>query len=248
MIRENLELVSTDPPLKTILVTSFDKGVGKSSISTNLSIIMAQKDRDVILLDADLRNSSVHDLLSLQCGPGLSDILEDGRGISATLQSYKSIKGGVLTAGTPPENPAELLGSPKMDWVLDALKKASDVVIIDAPPLYVSESLALSHKVDGVLLVVQLGSTSRKLIKRTMEQINWAGARVIGVVLNRMPGAGDAYYGADLYSSYVNKDTRSRWPWKKTGRLMNKPGADKSGGSKGQGTTSTSFKDIGERA
>ena len=247
MLRENLESISTDPTLKTILVTSCNKGVGKSSISTNLAIIMAQKDREVVLLDADLRNSSVHELLKLPNVPGLSEILEGGRETSAALQPFKSMKVSVLTAGTPPENPAELLGSPKMDEVLETLREKSDAVIIDAPPLYVSDALALSHRVDGVLLVVHLGSTSRKLVRRTMEQINWAGARVIGVVLNRTPGAGDVYYGVDLYSSYGGKDTNGSWrPEKIFGfRSVKKLGAGRTNGTKGQGSSSTSLKDIG---
>jgi len=201
MLRANLELISTDQPLKTILVTSCDKGVGKSTLSTNLAIIMAHSDRETILLDADLRNSSVHTLMGLPNELGLSDILRHEMDIVEALQWSEGVKGSVITGGAPPFNPSELLGSAKMDRILGRLKGISDVVIIDAPPLFVSDALVLSAKVDGVLLVVRLGHTRRKHVRSTLQQLERAGARVLGVVLNGVADRGDEYYGTYLYKN-----------------------------------------------
>ena len=212
LLRANLELISVDQPLKTIMIISCDKGVGKSLISTNLAIIMAQSDREIILLDADLRNSSIHKLMSLQNDLGLSDILSNDMKISDALRTYDGVKGSVITGGTSPPNPSELLGSKKMDQILAELKEISDVVIIDAPPLIVSDALVLSAKVDGVLLVVRLGHTRKKQVKTTMEQLNRAEASVIGVVLNGVIDRGVEYDSADLYSSDEGVEADGRLP------------------------------------
>jgi non-specific protein-tyrosine kinase len=201
LLRANLELISTDQPLKTILITSCDKGVGKSSVSTNLAITMAQSDQEIILLDANLRNSSIHNLMGLQNELGLSDILSKDMKISEALRTDNGVKGGVITGGASPSNPSELLGSKKMDQILAELKEISDVVIIDAPPLIVSDAVVLSAKVDGVLLVIRLGNTRKKQVKKTMQQLNRAEVRVIGVVLTGVTDRGVEYYGADLNSS-----------------------------------------------
>jgi capsular exopolysaccharide synthesis family protein len=203
-------LISDDQTLKTIMVTSSDKGVGKSSVSTNLAIVMAQSDREIILMDANLRNSSIHNLMNLQNEVGLSDILSNEVKISDALHTGNGVKSSVITGGSTPANPSDLLGSKKMDHVLAELKEISDVVIIDAPPLIVSDALVLSAKVDGILLVIRLGYTSKKQVKKTMEQLDRGEVRVLGVVLTGATGRDVEQYGPDLNSTdeRVNSDGR----------------------------------------
>jgi capsular exopolysaccharide synthesis family protein len=198
LLRANLDLIRADQPFKTIMVTSCDKGLGKSSISANLATVMAQGERKVLLVDADLRNSNIHNLLDLPNELGLSDVLQKDVNVFEALQKYDGGKSEVITGGTPPFYPSELLGSMKMNRILSELRDASDVVIIDAPPLFVSDAVILSSKVDGILMVAQLGSTRRKRFKATLEQLARTGARVVGIVLI---GAGDrsiAEYGPYL--------------------------------------------------
>ncbi|MEJ2601294.1 MAG: polysaccharide biosynthesis tyrosine autokinase [Anaerolineales bacterium] len=199
MLRANLELIDAEQPLKTVLVTSCDNGVGKSMLSTNLAISMAQGDRETILVDADMRNSSVHMLMDLPNDLGLSDLLRNEKDISEALQWPNGQKSGVITGGAPPHDPSELLASKKMDQILKRLEEISDFIIIDAPPMYVSDAIVLSAKVDGVLLVVRPGHTHRKHIEATLKQLERSGTSVLGVILNRVTNKGIEYYNAHQY-------------------------------------------------
>ncbi|HJW91867.1 MAG TPA: polysaccharide biosynthesis tyrosine autokinase [Anaerolineales bacterium] len=189
-LRAHLELVTPDEPLRKILVTSCDKGVGKTSVSANLAIIIGQGEKGVVLVDADLRDSNIHKLMGLPNVVGLSDVVRDGKEIAEAIQELPNGRVRVITGGTPTPagkpSPFEVLGSKKMDKILAYLGKNNDVVILDSPPLIVSDALLLSTKVDGVLLVVQLGKTRRKYIRSMLEQLSRVNANVVGVVLNQM--------------------------------------------------------------
>jgi len=206
-LRANLEFTGVDKPLKTILVTSANTNAGKSSVSVNLAVVFAHGGKEVLLVDADLRRSNIHNLTGLSNEVGLSDILCTGVYLSGALKVWEDEKVGVITAGSIPPNPAELLGSQRMENILDKLKEKADLVIIDSPPLFVSDTLLLAAKVDGVLLVIQPGHTRKKNILAMMEQLKRSRARVIGVVLNRIPSRGTEYYGGYLhYSPYYSDD------------------------------------------
>jgi polysaccharide biosynthesis transport protein len=112
----------------------------------------------------------------------------------------------VLTAGKTPPDPAELLSSQKMDRLLSELEEVADVMIIDGPPFFVADAMILASKVDGILVIVRPSHTRRSLAKACMERIKLAGARVVGVVLNRIPLRGADYYAGKsyLYSYYLN--------------------------------------------
>ena len=105
----------------------------------------------------------------------------------------------MLTSGKTPPDPTELLSSKKMDQLLSKLKEAADVVIIDGPPFIVADAMVLASKVDGVLLVVRPGHTRRSLALGASEQIKLTGAKVVGVVLNRIPLRGADYYAGKSY-------------------------------------------------
>lgn len=204
-LRANLEFVGVDQPLNTILVSSFNAGVGKSSLATNLAIVIAQGEKDVTLVDADLRKSSIHRLAGLPNNVGLSDVFRNGMDVTDVRQIWESERIGVITGGTIPPNPSELLGSKKMDDILARLEEISDVTIIDSPPFVVSDALLLAARVDGVLLVIRPGLTRRKFARTMMEQLHRAGVRVLGVALNRIPSKGAEYYGEYQYfSSYYD--------------------------------------------
>jgi len=206
-LRANLEFLGVDSPLKTILVTSANSGVGKSSLAVNLAVILAHGGKEVFLVDADLRRPSIHTVTDLSNETGLSDLLRDGDDISEALKVWQGEDVRVITAGSTPPNPAELLGSQRMENILAELKEKGDIIIIDSPPFVVSDILLLSAKVDGVLLVIRPGHTRKKHILALMEQLNRARARVIGVVLNRVPHQGTEYYGGyQNYSSYYTNN------------------------------------------
>ena len=135
-LRTNIEISHSHRPLKTILVTSPDIGDGKTSVAANLALSIAQRDKEVVLVDGDLRRPSVHEFFGLDNERGLVDLISDGATISDVLRFKKDRKIAVLTSGDTPPNPTEVLSSKKMDQLLSKLEETADVVIIDGPPFH----------------------------------------------------------------------------------------------------------------
>lgn len=198
-IRTSLEFASVDKPIKTLLITSADQGEGKSSVAANLGVVIAQGEKKVIIMDADMRVPSMHEVLDVPLSPGLSEIFRGKTTLSQAIRRWKDGKIGILTAGSPPPNPAELIASQKMRQILHNLMEASDLVVIDGPPFMVTDASLLGSQVDGVLLVVRPGFTTKGAIENMMEQIERSGARVVGVVLNHIPREIAGYYGSQTH-------------------------------------------------
>ena len=199
-LRTNIELSQVDRPLKTILVTSADIGDGKTSVAANLALSIAQTEKAVVLVDVDLRRPNVHEFFDLPNDRGLVDLFAGRAVISDVLQRKKDKNVTVITSGGTPHNPTELLSSKKMDQLLSQLKETADVVIFDGPPFIVADAMVMTAKVDGVLLVVRPGHTRRSLARGASEQIKLAGAKVVGVILNRIPLRGADYYSGNSYA------------------------------------------------
>ncbi len=210
-LRVNLEFAGVDQPLKTILVSSTDVEVGKTSVAANLAVAMSQAEKDVILLDGDLRRPNVHNFYGFPNNIGLSDVFRGEFSIDQVINNWPGGSVSVIPAGNPPPNPSELLGSRKMSQILEAFERSADIVIIDGPPFIVADAPVLASKVNGVLLIIQLGHTRAPAIKAMMEQINRSGAKVVGVALNRLPAKSVGYYtGNPNYSSYYNDEVENR--------------------------------------
>jgi capsular exopolysaccharide synthesis family protein len=198
-LRTEIDLAEMGQRLKTILITSPDSGDGKTSVAVNLALSIAQRGKKVFLLDADLRKPKIHKLFNLPNDEGLADVVF-ARAVFDWRIGIKEIRQiAVLTAGNTPPDPAELLSSEKMELFLSELEEVADVVIIDGPPLFVPDAMILASKVDGVLLVVRPAHTRQSLAKASMEHIKLVGARVVGVVLNRIPLRGADYYAGRSY-------------------------------------------------
>jgi polysaccharide biosynthesis transport protein len=165
-------------------------------VAANLAAVIAQSNKRVVLLDCDLRRPRVHKQLGMTNNHGLSDIFRGHAEIKDVIRAWKS-NFAVITSGSLPPNPAELLASEKMDEILEMLKAHGDVVIIDSPPFLVTDATLLAAKVDGVVLVVRPGHTEAAPARALGEQMQRAGARVVGVVLNNIPmkGGYGYYYG-----------------------------------------------------
>ena len=211
-LRTNLEFAAVDRPLRTILVTGAEAGDGKTTIATNLAAIFAQGGKRVLLLDADLRRPRVHRFLGIQNRVGLTDLFRDGLSVDSVMHPWADANSKsmfVITTGSLPPNPAELLGSHKMDSILAEVASRVDVVIIDSPPSLVSDAQVLAAKVDCVLLVVQPGKTHSGAARATREQLERAGARVVGAVFNRIPRSHGYYYGGyQYYSPYYSQNNQ----------------------------------------
>ncbi len=185
-LRTNIEFASNETPLKKILVTSADVSDGKTTVATNLAFSIAQEDRKVILLDADMRKPSVHELVGIPITPGLSEVFREKVNMVDTIRSSADKRVALITSGSPPPNPAELLASKKMERVLSSLEEVADYIIIDGPPFLITDAAIIASKVDGILLVIRPGQLREDQARVMLEQVKRSGAKVIGVVFNRI--------------------------------------------------------------
>jgi capsular exopolysaccharide synthesis family protein len=201
-LRTNLEFLSINHPLRTILITGPDSSGGKSTIASNLALMFAKGGKKVILLDADMRRPSLHKLLGTTNDPGISDVCVGRTDLYSALRTWTNLSDQpvdsqkqfsskenellrILPAGTIPPNPAELLSSPRFDQVLAELKEYADLIIIDSPPIFLPDTTTLFPKVDGILMVIQSGRTSKNSILLVKEQIARSHARLLGIAINR---------------------------------------------------------------
>lgn len=206
VLRTNLQFMDVDHPPRTIVVTSPVPGDGKSTVACGLARTLAASGAPVILVDGDLRRSTVAKKMGLPGGAGLSDVLAGRAEVTSLLQRVPDTQNLlVLTAGTVPPNPSEVLGSERMHVLLRDLS-AEATVIIDAPPLLpVTDGAVLAHQADGALLVISLGKTTYDLAEKALETLRNARGRALGIVLNRAPlrGVDASPYASAYYRVYT---------------------------------------------
>jgi capsular exopolysaccharide synthesis family protein len=188
-LRTNLYFSSLDRALETLVVTSAAAGDGKSTTLANLAVIMSQGEKRTILVDADLRKPSLHKLFGVSNNQGLTTMaVEDSALTEPPLVETGLDNLWLLPSGPLPPNPAEILGSRRMEEIIAALKSRADVVLFDAPPaIAVTDAAVLGTKVDGVLLVIRAGKTRREHAQRAKELLERVKVRVVGAVLNNAP-------------------------------------------------------------
>jgi len=205
-LRTNLEFSSIDNSLRIILVTSAGESEGKTTIATNLAIVMAQGGKKVLLLDADMRRPNVHSQFNIPNRVGLSDLIRGKVSIENLARSFEQISNmDVITSGSLPPNPAELLGSQRMKQLFEDFKNLYDVIVVDSPPMLVSDAQILSTIADGLIYVVIPGRTRAVKAVRPLEELRRINARLLGVVMNRIPRNRDYYYGGyNYYSPYTH--------------------------------------------
>jgi capsular exopolysaccharide synthesis family protein len=200
-LRTNLQFVDVDRQPELIVITSPVPNEGKTTTAVNLAASLAEVDISVCLVDGDLRRPSVADALGLVRDAGLTSVLIGQARLEDVLQSAGP-NFSVLTSGPVPPNPSELLASAQMGMMLRDLASRFDLVIVDTPPLLpVTDGAVLASQVDGALLVVRAGKTSRDQVARAAEALRKVGARTLGAVLNMAPSKGpSAYYYSYSYS------------------------------------------------
>jgi succinoglycan biosynthesis transport protein ExoP len=199
-IRTNIEFAGLDKPFRTVVVTSSAPGEGKTVVASNLAVAFAQSGRRTILVDADLRRPGVHEMFSLTNARGLTDMVHsDDTTMKEVIRATEEPNLSIITAGTVPPNPAELLGSGRMAVILDRLRNEAEIVVFDTAPVgAVTDAAILAAKADATLFVVQPLRTTERVVRRGRGALAKVNARVIGAVLNNVPhGFTDAiaYYG-----------------------------------------------------
>lgn len=196
-LRTNLDFAALDQALKTMVVTSAGVGEGKSTTLANLAVVSAQAGRKVVLVDADLRRPTLHQIYGLDNEAGLTTAMMDEAALASPPLQETGVEGlSVLTSGPLPPNPAELMGSRRMEEVIAALAEGADQIFFDTPPVVaVTDAAVLSTKVDGVLLVISAGRTRREYARSAVQRLEQVNARLVGTVLtNVQMGAGFAGY------------------------------------------------------
>jgi non-specific protein-tyrosine kinase len=179
--------------VQTVGITSPGAGEGKSTTIANLGIALAENGRRVVLLDADLRRPSLHELFGLANREGLTNLLVSEH-VPLPLQETGTPGLRLLASGPPPPNPLEVLGSGHLEHVLSQVRAQADLVLVDTPPAAVlADAALLAPRLDGVLLVVSAGHTKRDLAKRAKEQLERTGSNVLGVVLINVRESGKLY-------------------------------------------------------
>lgn len=184
-LRTNLQFTSVDEPLKTILVTSAGPGAGKSITSANLAVVYAQQDKNVLLVDADMRKPTVHYTFRLANLRGLSNVLVNESTLELAVEPTDIDNLHVLSSGPIPPNPSELLASKRMEEVLTIMKQFYDVIIFDTPPtLAVTDAKVLTSIVDGSIMVIRSGQTDIEEAKVAIAMLEDTPAKFLGAVLN----------------------------------------------------------------
>lgn len=195
-LRTNLQFSAIDQTLQTILVTSSGPGEGKSITIANLAVTYAQQSKKVLLIDADMRKPTVHYTFRLENIRGLSNLLIDELNIDDVV-NHSSIENlNVITCGPIPPNPAELLGSKRMERIVEEAKEKYDIILFDTPPvLAVTDAQILTNIVDGALLVIRSGETEHAAALKAKESLDQAKGKLLGIVLNdQQKNQTDNYY------------------------------------------------------
>ncbi|MCX5885185.1 MAG: polysaccharide biosynthesis tyrosine autokinase [Proteobacteria bacterium] len=186
-VRTNLFLNAPDKGYKTYLITSPGRGEGKTLVSANLAIAMTQNSKKVLLIDTNMRMPRLYSLLGVENSPGLSDFLKGKVNLDTILKPTGVESVTIITAGTIPLDPLELLSSESMHRMMEEVKKRFDFIIIDSPGMLVGPDATVTSRLsDGVVFLTQFAKTPRTLAKQAIDQLSNLQAKLLGVVINNI--------------------------------------------------------------
>lgn len=205
-LRTNIQYSSIDKQVKTLVVTSSNAGEGKSTVAGNLAYTFFQNGKRVLIIDCDLRKPSLHRKFNVSNEEGLTDVLI---GTSKLNNVMKKIDDNLylLTTGTLPPNPAEIIGSNTMENFLEQCKINFDYIILDTPPILpVTDSKLLAIKADATVVVVRSEISKSKHVSQAFKELEKVNANIIGTILNDVE-----MYSEKLYYDYSNKSKKSKF-------------------------------------
>jgi capsular exopolysaccharide synthesis family protein len=211
-LRTSVLLSTAGRPPKTLLITSSVPSEGKTTTAINTAISLAQTGAKVLVIDADMRRPRLHSLFDVEKRLGLSSILSSEMTeaeVFSIIEQHEQSGLYLLTAGPIPPNPAELIGSEQMRRLISSLEPSFNHIVIDSPPIAsFTDGVLISSIVDGVLLVVHGGKSTRDVVRRSQQLLHDVGAKIFGVVLNNVHlRPHDYYYYQSYYQqSYYNRD------------------------------------------
>ena len=183
-LRTSIKYASVDKELKTIAITSALDGEGKSSVAANLALSLSEDEKNVLLVDCNLRNPKLHDMFQVGTAMGLTNLLaNECKRDSVTHKINKRLD--FLSAGKITNNAPELLGSKNMDMFLEDIKSQYDYIILDTPSVMsVTDPQILAAKVDGTIIVVKANKSKNAMVVKAYKELEKVKATVIGTVLN----------------------------------------------------------------
>lgn len=210
-IRTNLQFAGAGKQLKTLVFTSAIPGEGKSTTVANLAIAMGQDDKKILLIDCDMRKPVVHRRFGL-LNRGLSNCFAEDLPLKEVIQADVFPNLDVVTSGPVPPNPAELLGSKKMEALLQEAAETYDYVFLDMPPvLAVTDAALMSSRVDGTVIILGSGDISPDEGKQAQSVLEKVHANILGVILNKVPQHHKSgYYYYYYYDENHNKKRKRR--------------------------------------
>lgn len=211
-MRTNLAFARAQQSPQAIVVASPGPADGKSTTAANLAITFAQQGQRTMLIDADLRRAVLDRLFHLERSPGLTEVIVGEAALDDAIHETEVPNLFLLASGRFPPNPAELLGSARMQEILRDAKARFDVVVLDSPPLLaVTDAAVLATMVDGVVLVVRTQRTKRDAVRRAIGHVRSVRGRLLGAVLNDVDMRSGAYYGSygHYYYSYYGREPRA---------------------------------------
>ena len=197
ILRTNLQFSNVDGTLKTVMVTSSVPGEGKSFTSSNLAVAFAQLGMKVLIVDCDMRRGTQHKQFTVSNTNGLSDLLIDSTGDYIKYIKPTSVENlNIVTAGTVPPNPSELLSSKRFENFVVDMRQVFDMIIFDLPPVTVVPDAAIvATKVDKTVIVTRIKVTPMEELEKTKKMLENVGANIAGVVVNGVKTSGKKYYG-----------------------------------------------------
>jgi capsular exopolysaccharide synthesis family protein len=205
-LRTSVLLSTAGGAPKSLLVTSSLPGEGKTTTAVNTAISLVQTGASVVIIDADMRRPRLQTIFEMHEQEGLSSILSSDTTEAEMLELVKTDEAtglNVLTSGPIPPNPAELVGSDQMRRLMTALQSRYNYVVVDSPPISsFTDGVLIATMVDGVLLVVHGGKSSRHIVRRSKQLLSDVGSKVFGVVLNNVNLQSHDYY---YYQSYYGR-------------------------------------------
>jgi capsular exopolysaccharide synthesis family protein len=208
-VRTRLQHAASLDTTRSILVTSPGPGDGKSTIAVNLAAGLALNGRRILLVDSNFRRPELHRIFGIGNEAGFSDVLNDVNAFASAVRETSVPNLSVMASGPKPSNPTELLESQLLlDFIERALEEYDHVIFDSGPMLFVSESVALAPRVDGVVTVVKARTSSRGVLQRMRDGLRAVKAEHLGVVLNGVRSQAGGYYGRSIktYYEYQNTD------------------------------------------
>jgi polysaccharide biosynthesis transport protein len=208
VLHTNIRMLSSDQPIRSIIISSALPGDGKSTVVAHLAQVATAMGQRVLVVDTDLRKPQIHERLQLSNKLGLSNLIADDLPLKSVIQQFDpSGQLFVLTAGKIPPDPTKLLASQKMQQLMGTFERCFDLVIYDAPPTTgLADVSLIGQRTDGLILVTRMDKTDRTVLKQTIETLKLAQITTLGLIANGVKSSGLSGYRYYSYGSEANAD------------------------------------------